>query len=171
MNYELTTTFFPQIHAGQQPENPVLQVVGMKEMNSAGNKRVRLLLSDGISTFGSAMLATQLNSLVDSGEISANCIICIKKYTATKMQGSNSKLVVIIIDIEIRVSGEEVGAKIGSAVPYKASNYDHLPKQTVSMNGNHSANRSSNGTVPLQNRPMNTASVHRTGNSNIPPSS
>ena len=71
----------------------------MKEMNSAGNKRIRLLLSDGISTFGSAMLATQLNDRVDSGEISSNCIICIQKYSATVscLIGSSASLDVYVL--------------------------------------------------------------------------
>ena len=63
-----------QLLAGQTSIHPVLQVVDVKQIGSAGapgsttNERFRLMLSDG-EHYQQAMLATQLNELVKNNEV------------------------------------------------------------------------------------------------------
>ncbi|MBO8619731.1 hypothetical protein INO80_13865, partial [Staphylococcus aureus] len=54
---------------------PILQVINIRPI-STGNRspRYRLLMSDGLNTLSSFMLATQLNTLVEGGQLASNCV-------------------------------------------------------------------------------------------------
>ncbi|XP_069936741.1 replication protein A 70 kDa DNA-binding subunit isoform X1 [Cherax quadricarinatus] len=113
---ELSTGIIADIVEGAHPENPVLQILSMKRIPSGAQERYRLLLSDGHWTSSFAMLATQLNSMVGSGEISNNCIITLKRYICNTVQ--DNKKVLIILDLTVDRPGNEVGGKIGDPVNY-----------------------------------------------------
>lgn len=101
---------------GRQPEEPYLQIMSMKKIPSGGQERYRLLVSDGQWSSSFAMLATQLNGLVTSGEVDNNCIIKLNRYICNTVQ--ESKKILIILDLDVVKSGEEVGGKIGEPVTY-----------------------------------------------------
>nr|XP_053639336.1 replication protein A 70 kDa DNA-binding subunit-like [Cherax quadricarinatus] len=97
---ELSTGIIADIVEGAHPENPVLQILSMKRIPSGAQERYRLLLSDGHWTSSFAMLATQLNSMVGSGEISNNCIITLKRYICNTVQ-DNKKIEASTLDSSI----------------------------------------------------------------------
>ena len=71
-------------------EQPTLQVLATKPINSTQNaastvERWRVVLSDG-AHFIQAMLATQLNPLVHSGEISKGKLMRVNSYSMSKMK-------------------------------------------------------------------------------------
>jgi len=77
------------------PDDPVLtethtvQVLTVKSVGSAGqgaNDRFRMILSDG-QTILQAMLATQLNHLLNDHSIQKNTVIRIKRMSANMVQG------------------------------------------------------------------------------------
>ncbi|KAG0725250.1 Replication protein A DNA-binding subunit [Chionoecetes opilio] len=111
------------IIGGTHPENPVVQILSMKRIPSGSQERWRLLISDGKWSSSFAMLATQLNNKVASGEISNNCIISMNRYVCNTVQ--ENKKVLIILDLKVTKTGAEVGCKLGSPV-----NYD--PKKSAS---------------------------------------
>jgi len=135
-----------ELTSGVKPDSPILQVIAIKEIKNDGKLRHRLLLSDGELSFGTTMLATQLNPLVTNGELSDNSIIKMDKYQCTTVHGN--KLVVICIGCEILHPGNEVGQKIGNPIPHKQAtaaaprnnqqNNIQLNRQPASMQSNDS---------------------------------
>ncbi|XP_068206149.1 replication protein A 70 kDa DNA-binding subunit isoform X2 [Palaemon carinicauda] len=112
----LTTGAIADIIEGRQPEGPCLQVLSMKKIPSGEQERYRLLVSDGQWSSSFAMLATQLNELVSSGQVSNNCIFKMNRYICNTVQ--ESKKILIILDLDVIKSGEEVGRKVGEPVNY-----------------------------------------------------
>jgi len=120
MANDLTGGSIERIMNGDTVDSPILQVLGQKKI--AGNTgsaadRYRLLLSDGVNSHSSAMLATQLNEKVDSGELSQFAIIRLDKYLCNQIQGD--RRVIIVLDMAVIARGDVVGAKIGAPQPYK----------------------------------------------------
>jgi replication factor A1 len=74
-------------------EQPTLQVLATKPINNNNNQntaanqteRWRVVLSDG-TNFIQAMLATQLNPLVHSGEMSKGKLVKVTGYSMSKMK-------------------------------------------------------------------------------------
>jgi len=119
--WNLTGGAIEGIMAGQQYEKPLLQVLGQKKVmggQSATPERYRLLLSDGEQTNSSAMLATQLNDKVTSGQLDTNCIIRLDKYICNAIQPD--KRVLILLEVTVLASGAEVGSKIGNPQQMRA---------------------------------------------------
>jgi len=117
---QLSAGAIERIMTGDQVNNPVLQVLGQKRIagnSGQGADRYRLLLSDGVHSHSSAMLATQLNDKVDSGELSQFAVIKLVKYLCNQIQGD--RRVVIVLDMEVLSRGDSIGQKIGSPQPYK----------------------------------------------------
>ncbi|XP_047474800.1 replication protein A 70 kDa DNA-binding subunit-like isoform X1 [Penaeus chinensis] len=101
---------------GAHPEDPIVQILSMKRMPNGAQERFRILLSDGKWSSSFAMLATQLNSKVASGEIANNCVIKMNRYVCNTVQ--NNKKVLIILDLTVVRTAEEVGGKIGEPVVF-----------------------------------------------------
>lgn len=69
------------IMSGGIVEEPVMQVLGSKKIvGNAEKERYRLLVSDGKDQISFAMIATQINDKVTSGQLGNNCVIKVKKY-------------------------------------------------------------------------------------------
>lgn len=101
-------------------KDPVMQVLGVRKITAVGaNERYRLLISDGLNVNSFAMLATQLNSMVTSGELSEFSILKIKRHIISNLtdRTKGSKQVMILIDLVVMVSGDTVGVKIGDPKP------------------------------------------------------
>jgi len=97
-------------------KDPVMQVIGVRKITATGaNERYRLLISDGCNFNSFAMLATQLNSMVTSGELTEFSILRIKRHIISKLndRSKGSKQVMILIDLVVLVPGDVVGVKIG----------------------------------------------------------
>jgi len=97
-----------QLYSDGRPEDPVFQVLDIKTVGSE-NAKVRLVLSDG-THFMMAFLASQLNTMVNNGEIQANTIVKLGQYMANK---NNDRLVHIILKLTVLSQHPE---KIGEPV-------------------------------------------------------
>ncbi|XP_066303050.1 replication protein A 70 kDa DNA-binding subunit-like isoform X1 [Branchiostoma lanceolatum] len=115
MSFNLHEGSIQEIANGGSPKSPVLQVLGIKKIQSAGaqgSERYRLLLSDGKHTQSSAMLATQQNHLVNSGQLQNNCVIRLEKYICNTIQDNRR----VLIMLEVQVLGNPPN-KIGNPTP------------------------------------------------------
>lgn len=116
----LTKGALKSIMNNEDVKDPVMQVLGVRKIAAAGaNERYRLLISDGHNLNSFAMLATQLNDMVSSGELTEFAILKIKRHIISNLtdRSKGSKQVMILIDLVVLKSGEIVGSKIGDPKP------------------------------------------------------
>ncbi|XP_070587737.1 replication protein A 70 kDa DNA-binding subunit [Erythrolamprus reginae] len=98
-------------------ERPVLQLITIRPITTGnGPPRYRLLMSDGVHTLSSFMLATQLNSLVDDESLTANAVCQINRFIVNTLK--DGRRVVVLMEMEVLRPGHAVPAKIGNPVPY-----------------------------------------------------
>ncbi|XP_008693500.1 replication protein A 70 kDa DNA-binding subunit isoform X2 [Ursus maritimus] len=102
---------------GDTSIKPILQVINIRPIITGNSPpRYRLLMSDGLNTLSSFMLATQLNPLVEEEQLSSNCICQINRFIVNTLK--DGRRVVILMELDILRSAEAVGLKIGNPVPY-----------------------------------------------------
>ncbi|XP_063150887.1 replication protein A 70 kDa DNA-binding subunit isoform X2 [Candoia aspera] len=98
-------------------ERPVLQLITIRPISTGnGPPRYRMLMSDGVNTLSSFMLATQLNPLVDDQSLTANAICQIDRFIVNTLK--DGRRVVVLMELEVLRPGNAVPAKIGNPVPY-----------------------------------------------------
>lgn len=74
---------------GEDVPQPVLQILGIKKINTnSDQERYRLLMSDGKYYNSYAMLASQLNEMQHKGLLTENTIVRLDKYM-TSMVGKD----------------------------------------------------------------------------------
>lgn len=122
MAYEnmLTKGALKCIMNNEEVKDPVMQVLGVRKITATGaNERYRLLVSDGQHINSFAMLATQLNGMVSSGEITEFAILKIKRHIISNLtdRSKGSKQVMILIDLVVMVPGDVIGSKLGDPKP------------------------------------------------------
>ncbi|KAL7487194.1 hypothetical protein ACHAW6_012791 [Cyclotella cf. meneghiniana] len=111
----LTTNAISQMYtmAGSQDNpafTPVVQVIHIKQIEAKGAEdRYKVIISDGNRHFAS-MCATQLNSLVQMGQISNNCLLRITQFIVNTM-GSGQKVCIIM---GCENAGPNPGERIGN---------------------------------------------------------
>ncbi|XP_063228748.1 replication protein A 70 kDa DNA-binding subunit [Bacillus rossius redtenbacheri] len=121
MSYKLTEGALATIMRGGNVENPVVQILGHKRMGAEGvGERFRLLVSDGRHLNSFAMLATQLNAKVTSGELEDFTVVQIRRHITSMINntGKGEKRVMIILDLTVLTPGSEVGTKLGNPIPF-----------------------------------------------------
>ncbi|XP_046936573.1 replication protein A 70 kDa DNA-binding subunit isoform X1 [Lynx rufus] len=112
---------------GDTSIKPVLQVINIRPITTGNSPpRYRLLMSDGLNTLSSFMLATQLNHLVEEEQLSSNCICQINRFIVNTLK--DGRRVIILMELDVLKSAEAVGLKIGNPVPY---NEGHGQQQVV----------------------------------------
>lgn len=117
MNYQLSEGSLEVIMNGGNYDKPLMQVLGSKKIQGSGsNERFRLLVSDGKHSHSFAMLATQLNDKLISGELSDYSVIQIDRFVTSvlKNTGKGEKRVMIILDLKIVAPGNQVVKKLGN---------------------------------------------------------
>lgn len=102
--------------ADQQPQKPVFQILGIKKIQTrssdgSGSDRYRVVLSDGINLYASAMLATQLNDLVTSKDVEVKAVVRLDKYICNVIQ--ETRKVIILLEVSVLRPASEVAGKIG----------------------------------------------------------
>ncbi|KAL6256338.1 hypothetical protein P5V15_012455 [Pogonomyrmex californicus] len=119
--YDLTEGALEQIMRGVDVQKPILQVLGFKKLPKTVSKdgsstdRYRLLLSDGQRLNSFTMLATQLNNLIEENILNEFAICEILNYHLTAVNnGGKEKRLILILGLEVIVSGNEVGCKLGN---------------------------------------------------------
>ena len=112
----LTEGSLDKIMNGIDVDKPVLQVLGHKKLaSSSSGERYRLLVSDGKKINSFTMLATQLNSMITNNELTEFSICQINRYAISMVNNSGKqKRVMVILSIEVKVPGDQVGHKIGN---------------------------------------------------------
>ncbi|KAL2096114.1 hypothetical protein ACEWY4_008262 [Coilia grayii] len=102
---------------GQEVDSPVLQMVNIRKIDGGnGPARFRLMMSDGMYTMSSFMLSTQLNPLAEQNQLVPNCVCLLRKSVTNILK--DGRRVVVVLDMEIMKTAEEVGGKIGEPTPY-----------------------------------------------------
>lgn len=121
MSYNLSEGALETIMKGGNYDAPIIQMLGTKKIqgNDAGD-RYRLLVSDGKYTYSFAMLATQLNIMLLSGELTDYSVIQVDQFVTTLLKnvGKGEKRVIIILALTIIANGRDVRHKIGNPQPW-----------------------------------------------------
>uniref|UniRef100_A0A671U185 Replication protein A subunit n=1 Tax=Sparus aurata TaxID=8175 RepID=A0A671U185_SPAAU len=94
-----------------------MQLLNIRQIPSAaGPPRYRLMMSDGQHSWSSFLLATQLNHLPEDNLLVPNCVCKVKKTVTNTL--SDGRTVVIVMDMDVLQSADEIGGKIGNPTPY-----------------------------------------------------
>ncbi|KAK6639757.1 hypothetical protein RUM43_008032 [Polyplax serrata] len=109
--------------SGGNVESPIMQVLGSKKLASNNStERYRLLVSDGKYHNSFAMVATQLNEMVSSGQLAEFTIVKINRYITSLFNASDKeRRVMVILELDILKKGSEVGIRIGNPVSFEES--------------------------------------------------
>ncbi|KAM4545165.1 replication protein A 70 kDa DNA-binding subunit-like isoform 1-T1 [Odontesthes bonariensis] len=158
MPFTLTQGAVEALYKGSQVNNPVLQLLNIRQINNAsGPPRFRLMMSDGQHFLSSFLLATQLNNLPEENLLAPNCVCMLKRTTTNTL--SDGRHVVVVVDMEILQSAEETGGKIGNPTPYSTDGKTSSSPQKVSSTTTEPASSSPAG-VPGPSRWSNSAAFH-----------
>ncbi|XP_040006826.1 replication protein A 70 kDa DNA-binding subunit-like isoform X6 [Xiphias gladius] len=131
MSVTLTQGAIEALFNGSELNNPVLQLLSMRQIsNASGPPRFRLMMSDGQHYWSSFLLATQLNTLAEENLLVPNCVCTLKKTITNTL--SDGRHVVIVMGIEILQSAEETGGKIGNPTAYNADDKTSCPQNSGS---------------------------------------
>lgn len=137
-------------------EDPILQVLNIKTLQSNGVNRHRIILSDGVH-FMQAMLASGHAALVESGQLNRYCTIRLKESVCNDLKGRQ-----ILIMLNIEVLDNKITEKIGSPTSIEqpssgsSGNASSSPAQQSSYGGGMSTASSSSSNMP---RTMSMGSV------------
>jgi replication factor A1 len=138
MAHMLSSGTIQAILTGQQPENPVLQIVNMKKIqnNTAGGPdRFRLIVADGKRTLN-AILGTQLNSMVVNNELDRYAVFKLTRYVPNDVNG---RRVIIVLALEVLYKGSQVNEVLGNPESESKGNQ---------MNGHHQPLQAAKPTQP-----------------------
>ncbi|XP_041808036.1 replication protein A 70 kDa DNA-binding subunit-like [Chelmon rostratus] len=131
MSVKLTQGAVQALFKGSEVSNPVLQLLNIRKISScSGPPRFRLMMSDGQHSLSSFLLATQLNNLADENLLVPNCVCKVKKTITNTL--ADGRIVVIVMDMEVLQSAEEIGGKIGNPTPYNAEGKTSSPQESAS---------------------------------------
>ncbi|KAL1335557.1 hypothetical protein HN51_064412 [Arachis hypogaea] len=147
MPVNLTADAIPAIVAGDVNSKPLLQVLEIKLIsNSKQQERYRLLLSDAVSS-QHAMLATQLNDRVTTGQVKKGSVVQLIEYICSPIQ---NRKIVVVLNMETIIPECEI---IGNPISFVESD---LPAQGASLsNTMQNLSKSSYYQLPPQNTSYN----------------
>lgn len=161
---KLTEGAIEALGNGQPVNDVVLQLVNIRKIDGgSGPARFRAMMSDGRHSMSSFMLCTQLNFMAEENTLAPHCICVIKRHVTNILK--DGRRVVIILEIDVVKSADEVGGKIGEPVPYtEGQKQSAQPPQSnpapraplQPQNNNNEGNRSFNrdmGKKPTFNMP------------------
>ncbi|KAG0697017.1 hypothetical protein DFH29DRAFT_812337 [Suillus ampliporus] len=155
----------PQEEIDQLASGHTVQLLSIKKVAPTSNSttatdRYRIIISDGVH-FVQAMLATQLNDLVTTGEINKNTVVIIDKLACNFVQ---DKRLIIILDLHVVSRDEE---KIGA--PTAPPSTQDAPGPTVGEAASSSVTSpTSSSTAQARQPPARTAPSGRGGRSVYP---
>ncbi|XP_031646716.1 replication protein A 70 kDa DNA-binding subunit isoform X2 [Oncorhynchus kisutch] len=109
-------------------QNPILQLVNIRKIDGgSGQARFRLMMSDGQHSMSSFMLSTQLNPMAEDNRLAPNCICQLKRSVTNILK--DGRRVVVILDMEVVKSADEVAGKIGEPQPYVEGSMNKGPSR------------------------------------------
>lgn len=168
MSVRLTEGAVEALMKGTVVSNTVLQLLNAKQI--ANNPpRIRLILSDGVHTSASFIIATQLNHLFNDNQLVPLCVCLLKKVLVNTLK--DGRRAIVVMDMEIIKSAEEVGEKIGNPVSYnsvdRTSSQEGVDSGTppstseVEQGNSFSRKNYTSPQKPLPSTPPSTSSEHR----------
>lgn len=118
----LTMGSLKSLMNNKEVHNPVVQILGIQKINTVEMKeRYRLHISDGQNVNSFIMLMSQLNGIISSGGLTEFAIVRIKRYIIGNLSDCSkkkgNKQVMIIIDLDILIPGNNVGLIVGDPIP------------------------------------------------------
>ncbi|KAM4620172.1 replication protein A 70 kDa DNA-binding subunit-like isoform 2-T2 [Polymixia lowei] len=129
MSIKLTEGAIEALFKGSEVSSPVLQLLHIRQIDGkSGPPRFRLMMSDGVHSLTSFLLATQLNRLRQENIMAPNCLCVLKKTITNKLE--DGRHVVVVMDMEIIKSAEETGGKIGAPTPYNLDDKTKSPQKS-----------------------------------------
>ncbi|CAM2104241.1 replication protein A 70 kDa DNA-binding subunit [Caretta caretta] len=145
MSARLSEGAIAAIMQGENNLKPVLQVINIRAIATGnGPPRYRVLMSDGVNTLSSFMLATQLNSLIEEERLSAHCICQVNRYIVNSLK--DGRRVIILMDLDVLKTADVVGANIGNPVPYNEGQGHQQQRSSVpAASPTHSKPQQQNG--------------------------
>uniref|UniRef100_A0A8C6S8V1 Replication protein A subunit n=1 Tax=Neogobius melanostomus TaxID=47308 RepID=A0A8C6S8V1_9GOBI len=161
---KLTEGAIEALANGHPINDVVLQLVNIRKIDGgSGPARFRAMMSDGRHSMTSFMLCTQLNYMAEENTLAPHCICVIKRHVTNILK--DGRRVVIILEIDVVKSADQVGGKIGEPVPYTEGQKQSVqPPQSNPapraplhpQNSNNEANRTFHrdmGKKPFSNMP------------------
>ncbi|XP_032432907.1 replication protein A 70 kDa DNA-binding subunit-like isoform X1 [Xiphophorus hellerii] len=130
MTAKLTHGAVEALVKGSHVENPVLQLLNIRQINTTGVPRYRLMMSDGQHYLSSFLMATQLNHLAEENLLVPHCVCLLKRTTNNTL--SDGRHVVVVVDMEVLKSAEEAGEKIGNPKSYSTDGQLSSPNKVSS---------------------------------------
>ena len=106
--FHLSYGALDRIRRGVDISDPLLQVLGHKAIPGSDHNRFRLLLSDGLFSTGTTILATQ--------HLDHFTIVQVTKLVCNKVPTLPNKVVIILLELVVITPGAQVGGKIGNPV-------------------------------------------------------
>ncbi|KAK7925747.1 hypothetical protein WMY93_008057 [Mugilogobius chulae] len=169
MAVRLTEGAVEALMKGTPLSNTVLQLLNTKKI---GNEmtRIRVIMSDGVHSSASFLLASHLNHLFDGNQLEPYCVCLVKKVSISTLK--DGRPVISIVDIEVLKSADEVEDKIGNPVSYNSNGLSSsqegadssTPPLKSEVELGNTFSPKSNKTSPqkhLSSTPPSTSSEHR----------
>lgn len=130
---KLTEGAIEALANGNAVNDAVLQLVNIRKIDGgSGPARFRAMMSDGRHSMTSFMLCTQLNFMAEQNTLAPNCICVLKRHVTNILK--DGRRVVIILELNVIKSADQVAGKIGDPVPYaEGQNKISQPAQTNSV--------------------------------------
>ena len=114
--FHLSYGALDRIRRGVDISDLLLQVLGHKAIPGSDHTRFRLLLSDGLFSTGTTVLATHLNHMIHDQHLDQFTIVQVTKLVCNKVPTQPNKLVIILLELVVITPGAQVGGKIGNPV-------------------------------------------------------
>ncbi|XP_019890691.1 uncharacterized protein LOC101895946 isoform X1 [Musca domestica] len=108
--HELSAGVLPRMKSGEYIDSPVLQLLTSKSHASGPDKRICLLLSDGVYFDKDVKLTADLNNIYDVGKLSNFSVLRVDEYKIA------DKNMLIICKMTILTPGQETNGKIGEPI-------------------------------------------------------
>lgn len=139
MAAKLTANAIVALNNGDTDLRPLVQVLDIRQIATAQSvqERYRMVLSDGSHT-QQAMLATQLNPIVKSGQIQKGSVVQLVEYICNSVQ---NRKIIIVLNMEVVIPNCDI---VGD------------PKQLIDANANaqQQQQQQQRAAMPLQSAPQ-----------------
>uniref|UniRef100_A0A671MPB6 Replication protein A subunit n=1 Tax=Sinocyclocheilus anshuiensis TaxID=1608454 RepID=A0A671MPB6_9TELE len=152
MTVRLSEGAIESLTKGIEVSNPVLQCVNIRKIDGGnGLSRFRVMMSDGLHTMSSFMLSTQLNPMAEQNQLATNCVCMLKRSVANVLK--DGRRVVVILDMEVIKSADQMAGKIGDPTPYVEGESQSKPQQSTAPAPTVRPLQPQNGSDGSMNRP------------------
>jgi len=148
MSTDLTTGALGKICQGVEVIEPLVQVLGHKAIQSGGQDKFRLLLSDGQYTNSFSMLNTKCNNLIHDKQLEPFTIIRVKEFLYNSAAGQGKKIL-ILMDVEVVTPGNQVNSKIGNPIQIGVDGKVPSPVNNENTNPNSGGGVKRPSTTPI----------------------